>query len=165
MSFKATPTILVAAAALSVIGCSPSEPNRLDALPRVRLKIGDQPFELWVADSFEEQEKGLMFISAADMAPLLDGTERGMLFVFDHTVRDSFWMKNTIIPLDIAYISTDGTVLSTYTMAALDGRSHQYPPAAPYRFAIEISAQRLDTLGVKPGTKIEIPPSVLKDIR
>ena len=64
----------------------------------------------------------MMFITEEQMAPLPDGTERGMLFVFDHSVRDSFWMKNTVIPLDVAYIATDGTVITTYTMAPLDGR-------------------------------------------
>lgn len=146
-------------------GCAPSEPNRLDELPTVRMAIKGKAFELWVVDSFQEQAKGLMFVTAEQMAPLPDGTERGMLFVFDHSYRDSFWMKNTIIPLDLAYISTQNKVISVYTMAALDDRSNQYPPAAPYRYAIEVNAQVLKKLGVAPGDVIQIPESVLKTSR
>ena len=84
-----------------------------------------------------------MFITAEQMAPLPDGTRRGMIFVFDASVRNGFWMKNTIIPLDIAYVGVDGTIISTYTMAPLDDRTGQYPPASAYRFAIEFNAGRL----------------------
>ena len=96
------------------------------------------------------------------MAPLPDGTERGMIFVFDRSVRDSFWMKNTIIPLDIAYIDTNGKIVTTYTMAPLDTRSGHYRPDSPYRYAIEINARRLSELGVEKGDVLEIPASVLK---
>lgn len=150
------------AAAMCGMKCSPSEPNRLDELPTLKMTIKGQAFELWVADSFGEQNAGLMYVTAEQMAPLPDGTERGMLFVFDHSVRTPFWMKNTIIPLDIAYIATDGKVLTTYTMSALDNRHNAYPPNDPYRLAIEINANRLAELGVKAGDVLEIPPSVLK---
>lgn len=126
------------------------------------MRIGRQEFELWIARTFDEQSQGLMRITKEQMAPLADGTERGMLFVFDHSVRDSFWMKNTIIELDIAYLATDGTVVSTYTMAPLDTRTNQYPPHAPYRYAIEMRAHRLKALGIIRGAVLKIPASVLK---
>lgn len=126
------------------------------------MRIGRQEFELWIARTFDEQSQGLMRITKEQMAPLPDGTERGMLFVFDHSVRDSFWMKNTIIELDIVYLSTDGTVVSTYTMAPLDTRTNQYSPRAPYRYAIEMRAHRLKALGIIRGAVLKIPASVLK---
>ncbi|MBI4716886.1 MAG: DUF192 domain-containing protein [Planctomycetes bacterium] len=143
-------------------GCAPTQPNPLDKLGTVRMEIKGQPFELWVADEAPEQLRGLMFITAEQMAPLPDGTERGMIFIFDHSVRDSFWMKNTIIPLDIAYVAADGSVVSNYTMIALDDRHNQYPPAAPYRFAIEVNAERFKALGLKPGDRLDLPAGVLK---
>ena len=152
----------VLATALCDVACTPKEPNKLDSLPTVPMTIKGQDFELWVADSFTEQNKGLMFIKAEDMAPLPDGTERGMLFVFSYSTRQSFWMKNTPIPLDIAYIDKNGKVVNTYTMSALDTRRNQYPPGGPYRYAIEANAKVLHHLGVVKGDILEIPQSVLK---
>jgi uncharacterized membrane protein (UPF0127 family) len=126
------------------------------------MTIKGQEFELWVANSFDEQNKGLMFINAKDMAPLPDGTERGMLFVFSYSTRQSFWMKNTVIPLDIAYIDRDGKVVKIYTMAALDARRNHYPPGAPYRYAIETNAKVLSRLGLAKGDLLQIPHSALK---
>ena len=158
---------LVAAvgATLSTMTCTPPDPSRLDELPTVELTIKGQPFRLWVADSFSEQNDGLKKVTAEQMAPLPDGTERGMLFVFDHSVRTSFWMKDTIIPLDIAYVSTNVTVVSTYTMAPLDDRHNGYPPSAPYRYAVEVMGNRFDELGLEPGDVLAIPTAVLKGTR
>ena len=151
---------LVAVVAYWTTSCTPSEPNRLDALPTVRMTIGEQDFELWVVDTFEEQNKGLMFVAAEQMAPLEDGTERGMLFVFGFSTRQSFWMKNTAIPLDIAYINTEGKVVATHAMIPFDDRNNQYPPGALYRYAIEVNAGVLSRLGIAKDSDIEIPSSV-----
>jgi len=154
--------LLFVAGAVAATGCSPSEPNRLSELRTVHLTIGEKDFELWVADTYDTQAKGLMYITAEEMAPLPDGTERGMIFVFNRSVRDSFWMKNTIIPLDIAYVDTAGKVVNTYTMAPLDTRSGHYRPDGPYRYAIEVNAHRLAELGIGKGDVLQIPASVLK---
>ncbi len=145
-----------------VVGCAPTQPNELDKLGTVRFSINDQPVQLWIANDTQERARGLMFITAKQMAPLADGTDRGMIFIFDHSVRNSFWMKNTIIPLDIAYIDNDGVVVNTYTMAPLDDRINQYPPEAPYRFVIELNSGRLAAMNVRKGTKLKLPSSVLK---
>ena len=90
---------------------------------------------------------------------LPDGTERGMIFVFDHEDYHSFWMKNVIIPLDIAYIDSDGTIVSTYTMAPLDSRQGRYPSVQPVRYAIEVSANVWTRLGIEAGDQLVIPAS------
>ncbi len=160
---RSAPVLLsVLAATMCAVGCTPTEPNKLATLPKVRMTIKGAEFELWVADSFEEQNKGLMFVKPEELAPLADGTERGMLFVFSFSTRQSFWMKNTTIPLDIAYIDRDGKVVRIYTMSALDARHNQYPPGAPYKYAIETNAKVLHDLGLVKGDQIEIPTSVLK---
>lgn len=144
------------------IGCSPSAPaDDLDAWGTVEMTIADQKFRLWIADETGEQAQGLMNVSTERMAPLADGTERGMVFVFDHERHLSFWMKNTIIPLDIAYVDSDGTIVKTYTMAPLDARTGQYPSTKPARFAIEVNANVYRRLGVAEGDKLNLPPSLL----
>ena len=143
-------------------GCTPGKPNDLDKLSTTSLTIKDQPFKLWIADENEKRLRGLMFITEEQMAPLPDGTERGMIFVFDHEQVLSFWMKNTIIPLDIAYLDTQGKVLATYTMAPLDDRLGQYSSRTSARFAIEVNAGVLGELGVQAGDAIDIPDSLLE---
>ncbi len=143
-------------------GCTPTGPNELEKLGSVDMVIKEAPFRLWIADEFEELQKGLMFVTAEQMAPLGDGTNRGMIFVFDHEQTSSFWMKNTIIPLDIAYLDRNGTVVGTHTMAPLDERYNQYPPTAAYKYAIEVTAGRWSQLGVVNGDALAVPPLVLK---
>ena len=68
-------------------------------------------FRVEVARTTEEQAKGLMFRTAM-------GADEGMLFPFDPPRDASFWMKNTVIPLDIVFIGTDGKVLNISANAA-----------------------------------------------
>jgi uncharacterized membrane protein (UPF0127 family) len=69
-------------------------------------------------------------------------------------------MKNTIIPLDIAFVRVDGRIVSIRTMAPRDTRN--YYSKAPYRFALEVNANTFSRLGIKEGDTIEIPKSLLK---
>lgn len=142
--------------------CSPKRVEDLDKLGTVRLSIKQKAFELWIADDVSEQTQGLMFVTAERMAPLTDGTERGMIFAFDHEQVLNFWMRNTIIPLDIAYLDSDGVVVATYTMAPLDERPGQYPSGSPAQYAIEVNAGVWGRIRLRPGDTIEIPSPVLK---
>jgi hypothetical protein len=138
----------------------PTEPDHLADTETLTLTLEGQPFRVWVARTDAEQRRGLMHITASQLAPLADGTERGMLFVFpDERVR-SFWMRNTIIPLDIAYLRSDGTIVKTHTMPPLVTRT--FTSIEPARFALEINAGRLDALGVYEQTRIEIPEAAFK---
>ncbi len=137
--------------------CAPSEPNVLDELGTVDITIKGQLFRLWIADDSNEQQRGLMFITAEQMVPYNDGAERGMLFKFDREREMSFWMKNTIIPLDIVYLDANGVALSLYTMAPLDTSANRYPSLGPAQFAIEVNADVFSDLGLQPGDLIEIP--------
>ena len=164
---KALPLRLITVTACLLLpacaGCPPNEPNALDSMPLADVKIGDHTFRAWVADDPEERERGLMHVTAEQIKPLPDGTERAMIFVFPAEMRNGFWMKNTVIPLDIAFIRTDATIVNILTMAPLDTR-HSYPKG-PYRYALEVRANTFSALKVRSGHKVTIPQSLLKDAR
>jgi uncharacterized membrane protein (UPF0127 family) len=168
------PTLfLVATTALVVGGCSANlggcnsnsstanssrqGGNDLDSMSTAKLSIGETEFQTWIANTDEEREKGLMFVEAEQMQPLEDGTLRGMLFVFDSERQLNFWMKDTIIPLDIAYARSDGTIIKIHTMTPLDTRSNQYPSGEPARVALEVNAGVFADKGISEGDVIAIP--------
>lgn len=149
--------VMLGGMSLVNVNCTPTKPNPLDKLGTVDLSIKDQAFTLWIADSADEKEHGLMFVTREQMADLQGGTRRGMIFVFGSERQRSFWMRNTIIALDIAYLDAKGTVLSMHTMVALDDRHGQYPSNGPAMFAIEVNAAVYAEIGLRVGDRIDIP--------
>jgi hypothetical protein len=126
----------------------------LDTLSLAHVRVGDQVFLVWVADDFRERERGLMYVTAEEMEPLADGRRRGMLFVWTQDNDTGFWMRNTIIPLDVAFICEDGFIDSIQTMVPLD--ESIYPSDNPYRYALEVTAGTFAELGVGPGDLAEL---------
>lgn len=157
---NAQPLWLFAPALFLLAGCGgvpngSTVKNDLSAMATGRVTIADaNAYTVWLARSPKEQKIGLMNVTEAEL-PL----DRGMLFIFRRNDYLSFWMRNTIIPLDIAYIRDDGTIVRTYTMAALDESG--YPSIQPARFALELRAGQLAEKGIKEGDHVDIPPSLL----
>lgn len=117
----------------------------IDASGGEKVKI-----EVEIADTPAEQEKGLMFRKSL-------GKDRGMLFVFpDEQVR-SFWMKNTLIPLSIAYIDSDGRIIDLQEMKALDDQPPHYVSAKPAKYALEANKGFFEKHGVKVGDRAKLP--------
>jgi uncharacterized membrane protein (UPF0127 family) len=79
----------------------------------------------------------------------------GMLFVFGRERDLSFWMRNTLIPLSIAYISADGRIVDIQDMEPLDETSH--PSAEPAKYALEVNQGFFAERGVEVGDEVEIP--------
>lgn len=101
-----------------------------------------------IADEPAEQAKGLMFRES-----LLD--DHGMLFVFGAMRPRSFWMKNTLIPLDIIYFDADGQFVSTVQMQPCKkDPCKNYPSAGSAQFALEVPAGYVGKYGVGPGWKL-----------
>lgn len=107
--------LLVFACALAVHPAT-AEPKAAQApLPVVTLRIGSVSIEAEVADDPAEQEAGLMF-----REKLADG--QGMLFVMERPGPAGFWMKNTQIPLSIAYIDADGVIAEIHDLEPFNER-------------------------------------------
>lgn len=109
---------------------------------------------LLLADTAAARERGLMFVED----PTLGGFD-GMLFAFPEDTEDGFWMKNTILPLSIAYVAADGTTVSTTDMAPCPASAPtcpSYPAAGPYRSAIEVPKGRLGDLGISARSTVTV---------
>ena len=103
-----------------------------------------------IADEEDEQKRGLM-----DRTALAE--ESGMLFVFRGERPLSFWMKDTLIPLSIAYIDGDGGIVDIQDMQPLDESSH--PSAAPAQYALEVNQGFFEARGVQVGDEADLPVS------
>ncbi len=89
------------------------------------------PLNVEIANTEPLKEKGLMHRKEM-------GQDRGMLFVFDREQILNFWMKNTFIPLSIAYISKIGVINEIHDMKPLD-ISVTYPSSMPAQYALEVN--------------------------
>jgi hypothetical protein len=127
----------------------------LDTLAVAHVRAGGQTFLVWVVDEPATRERGLMFVTDEEMADLPDGRSRGMLFVYQRDLNNGFWMRNTITPLDIAFIDAGGAIVTIHTMAPLD--ESIYHPDGPYRRALEVRAGTFAELGVLAGGLVELP--------
>ena len=103
-----------------------------------------------IADEEAEQQRGLMERTAL-------AEEAGMLFVFRGERPLSFWMKDTLIPLSIAYIDGDGGIVDIQDMQPLDESSH--PSAAPAQYALEVNQGFFEARGVQVGDEADLPVS------
>lgn len=130
---------------------SPLEPRRtpLSSIPTTVLKVKDTEITAWVADTDEVRAEGLMFVTEDQMPE-----DHGMLFVFPDVDYLSFWMKNTLIPLDIAFLRSDGTIVTINTMSALDEST--YRSTEPAQYALEMHAGWFDRHGVQVGDRVDL---------
>lgn len=101
-----------------------------------------------VAETDAERQRGLM--ERTELAE-----ERGMLFVFEEEQELSFWMRNTLIPLSIAYVDSDGRIVDIQDMEPLDESGH--PSAEPAQYALEVNQGFFEERGVEVGDRVELP--------
>lgn len=120
------------------------------ALPMATISVdtpkGLHRFKVEVAADNASQEKGLMFRKTM-------ASDAGMIFDFHTTVMTSFWMKNTILPLDIIFIRSDGTI-SSIAANAVPMSQTPIPSSEPIRAVLELNAGRAQALGIIPGDKV-----------
>lgn len=122
----------------------------------VRIVGGDGETKLYcllAARSPEQRRRGLMEVTD----PTLGGYP-GMLFVYPGPHMGGFWMRNTPMPLTIAFLDDEGEVVSTADMEPCRDSPEcpSYDPDGPYRYALEVPQGRLDDLGVVDGARLEL---------
>ena len=114
-------------------------------LPVVELTAGMHIIRAEVAADFGTRAQGLMFRKSLER-------NAGMLFIFDESAVHCMWMKNTYIPLSVAFIDADGAILNIADMQPQSERSHC--AAKPARYALEMTRGWFAERGIKPGTKL-----------
>lgn len=117
-------------------------------LPMVTLQAGIHLVKAEVADDERKRAIGLMFRES--LAP-----NHGMLFVFREKAGHCFWMRNTLIPLSIAFLDDDGTIVNIEDMAPRSEDSHC--PKRPVRFALEMEQGWFAKRGLAAGAKLASP--------
>lgn len=115
-------------------------------LPVAALRIDSFTAYAEVAVAPEALTQGLMHRTA--LAP-----DSGMLFVFDSAEHRRFWMKNTLIPLSIAYVDSSGVITDIIEMAPLDTTT-PYASSRPVPFALEMNRGWFAGRGIRPGARI-----------
>jgi uncharacterized membrane protein (UPF0127 family) len=121
------------------------DPDRVE----LRGPWGQAGFTVQVADDAAERAQGLMNVPAMPSG-------QGMLFVYDGPQRASFWMRNTLIPLDMIFAAPDGTVTRVHANARpldetpIDGGDG-------VQFVLEINGGLAAALGIAPGTELRHP--------
>jgi uncharacterized protein len=128
-------------------GCNSAKTVDPFGLRTVNLMVGGVSLKAEVAEDDQSREMGLMF---RDSLP----EDRGMLFIFDQPHQASFWMKNTKIPLSIAFLENDHVISEEKSMRPYDETLIQ-SRSDKIRYAIEVNAGWFDRHQVKPGTKVE----------
>lgn len=114
-------------------------------LPVKTLTAGMHRIQAEVAATDTSRSRGLMF--RKELAP-----NHGMLFVFDQANVQCFWMRNTLLPLSIAFILDDGTITNIADMAPMTENSHC--STAPVRYTLEMEQGWFAKRGITAGKKI-----------
>ena len=113
--------------------------------------VGERvPVQVEIANTDAERQTGLMGRSAL-------AEDAGMLFVFEGEQELSFWMKDTLIPLSIAYIDAEGRIVDIQDMQPLDNVPPHYVSAEPAQYALEVNQGFFEERGVMVGDTVELP--------
>ena len=114
-------------------------------MPRMELSAGFHRIEAEVAANQENRALGLMHRKSM-------GSNQWMLFVFPVAARHCMWMRNTLIPLSVAFLDEAGRIINIADMQPHSEANHC--AAAPARFALEMNQGWFASRGLRPGQKI-----------
>ena len=134
--------VLICAAGMAAAACS-------DDVVRVEGDWGHANFTVEVADDNQERATGLMNRESM-------GTLEGMLFIYDAPQRASFWMRNTLIPLDMVFASPDGTITRIHHNA-IPMDETAIAGGDGVQFVLEINGGLAERLGIEEGDHLQHP--------
>jgi len=117
------------------------------------LTLKEKKIRVEVVRTEGEKAKGLMFREKL-------GKNEGMLFVYEREETLSFWMKNTRIPLSIAFIAKDGKIVDIQDMEPFNLQSHV--SARPAQYALEANQGWFKKNGIEVGELVKLPPDLWK---
>jgi hypothetical protein len=138
----------LAALALALSGGAASAECRADRVT-VSGGFGQANFAVEVADDPEERAQGLMFREEM-------GTLEGMLFVYDEPGSPMFWMRNTLIPLDMIFAGPDGRILYVHE-EAVPGDETGIRPGDGVQYVLEVNGGLARRLGIAVGDAMQHP--------
>jgi hypothetical protein len=144
--------IVLALASVIACGSSSSPSPTVTTAPTVAVIFGTQgTLQVEIAKTSAERALGLMNRSSL-------GADAGMLFAWPGDTQDSFWMKDTLIPLSIAFVNADGTIVHIEDMQP-QTETYHYSTGA-YRYAIEANQGWFASHGVAEGDAAQIPSGI-----
>lgn len=111
----------------------------------LELSAGIHRIRAEVANTLESRAEGLMYRKSLP-------ANYGMLFVFDQTAQHCMWMRNTLIPLSVAFIDGNGRIINIEEM--LPQTENNHCAAKPAKFALEMSAGWFNSRGLASGTQL-----------
>ncbi len=165
MTIKQFFFILMVSLAFLWTGCSKENktalpPEALGPLDTATFNLGSVSVEIEIAFTPQEQMQGLMFRKSMP-------ENHGMLFVYRQPRFLDFWMKNTLIPLDIAFIREDGTIGNIEAMKPQQGKlepEERYHSRYKSLYALEMNQGWFEKQGIRAGDKIDLPREEIERI-
>jgi len=143
--------LLVAVIVTLLAGCPARSPA---GLPIIKVQIEGHNVRAEVASTTEERTRGLMYRREL-------GDNEGMLFVYEEKSRLSFWMKNTFVPLSIAFIDDEGQIVHIEEMTPQTLEGHKSP--VPVRYALELNRGWFKQRKLTNGARVEFTlPDITK---
>lgn len=134
-----------AISALTLAACVANAQDAPQQLRSIPLTAGMHVIQAEVAITPEQRAIGLMHRKTMQ-------ANSAMLFVFEEAQQQCFWMRNTLLPLSIAFLADDGKVVNIADMKPLDETSHC--SAKPVRYALEMNQGWFAKHGIKAGSKV-----------
>ena len=144
----------IAFLSIYIVGCEGD--LEVPELHMINIRIGEHVAVAEVAVTTEQKRKGLMHRQA--LLP-----NHGMLFVFEREEHLTFWMKDTHIPLSIAFVDAHGRIFQIEDMEPLSQEVHASRARALY--ALEMEQSWFRERGIRPGDRVEFPPELASIVR
>jgi len=130
--------------------CSDCNTETVVPTSTVVFETGDE-LDVAIADTKEERAQGLMHVEEM-------GMDKGMLFIFEKNSTGNFWMKNTLIPLDMIFVDEDLKIMfiQDTAMPCKTEKCKTYGPGENYMYTIETNAGYAKSHGIEVGMEVEL---------